>query len=161
MAASTLQIGTIGRGIQFGNLSGILVTVTATATVYASASGGLPIDLTGILQQAAPAGFDAPNYIQALNPSDIVNILPLGLSTNGFLPTGLTVGMPTYTPVPWTSTTNAASQPGILATCPATFRMVGIGASAANHAAFGEIVDGAVTDTMTFLLLVNRNGANT
>lgn len=160
MAASTLQIGTIGRGIQFGNLSGILVTITATATVYATASGGLPIDLTGILQQAAPSGWDAPNYIQALNPADIVAIVPLGLSTNGFLPTGLTVGTPTYTAIPWASTTDASMIPGALATCPATIRMVGIGAAVTNHAAFGEIADGAVTDAMTVLLLVNRNGAN-
>lgn len=158
MAAAALTIGTIGRGIQFGNLSGILVTVTATATVYATASGGLPIDLTGILQQAAPSGWDAPNYVQALNPADIVGILPIGLSTNGYLPLSFTLGTPTYTAVPWETAGNGANVPGILATCPATIRLWGTGAS--NAAALAQVADGAVTDAVTFLLLVQRNGAN-
>lgn len=160
MAAAALQIGTIGRGIQFGNLSGILVTVTATATTYTSASGGLPIDLTGILQQAAPSSGDAPNYITALNPADVVGLMPIQLSTNGYLPLNLVVGTPTYTAVPWQSDNGTAATPGTLATCPATFRLQGIGASAANHAAFGETADGSTTDTITFILLVQRNGAN-
>lgn len=158
MAAASLTIGTIGRGIQFGNLSGILVTVTATATVYATASGGLPIDLTGILQQAAPSGWDAPNYVQALNPADIVGISPIGLSTNGYLPLNFTLGTPTYTAVPWETAGNGANVPGILATCPATIRLWGTGAS--NAAALAQVADGAVTDAVTFLLLVQRNGAN-
>ena len=61
MAVSVSSIGTIGRGVQFANLSAIPVTVTATATVYATATGGLPIDLTAVLQQAAPASGIAPN----------------------------------------------------------------------------------------------------
>lgn len=158
MAASTLQIGTIGRGIQFGNLSGILVTVTATATTYTTATGGLPIDLTGILQQAAPSGFDAPNYITALNPADVVGILPLNLSTAGWLPQTLVVGTPTYTAVPWESNTGVSNTPGTLATCPATFRIWGTGSGNASH--FAEIADGSVTDVFTFILLVQRNGAN-
>ncbi len=72
MAAATLTTGTLGRGVAFANLSAISVTLTLTATVYATATGGIPFDLTGILQQAAagelPGGI-APNYTQALNPS--------------------------------------------------------------------------------------------
>lgn len=159
MAAATLQIANFGRGpTVFGNMSGIYVTITATATTYTTASGGLPIDLTGILQQAAPPGFDAPNYIQALNPADIIGASSIQLSTNGFLPSNLTVGTPTYTAVPWMSAGNATDVPGILATCPCTIRLYGTGAS--NHAALGEVADGAVTDTITFILLVAKNGAN-
>lgn len=158
MAAASLVINTIGRGGVFNGLSAIIVTVTATATVYATASGGLPIDLTGILQQGAPAGFDAPSYIQALNPADILGASAIQLSTNGFMPLGLVVGTPTYTAVPWQSDNGEQSTPGILATCPATIRLIGTGS--ANHAALGEVADGAVTDTFTFLLLVNRSGAN-
>ena len=158
MAAAALQIGTIGRGIQFANLSGIIVTITATATVYATASGGLPIDLTGILQQAAPAGFVGPAGIQAINPADVVGVLPYNLSTNKFLPMGLVVGTPTYTTPPGMSSNDASAVPGFLATCPATIRLWATGA--ASNGAFGEIADGAVTDTISFILLVSRNGAN-
>ncbi len=158
MAAAALQIGTIGRGIQFSNLSGILVTVTATATVYATATGGLPIDLTGILQQATPAGDNAPNYIQAINPADVVGVMAIALSTNGFIPASLVVGTPTYTAVPWMTSTNESGVPGILATCPATLRLWGTGNGNALHLA--EVGDGAITDAVTFILLVNRNGAN-
>lgn len=151
MAASVLTIGTIGRGIQYGTLAGILVTVTASATAYATATGGLPIDLTGILQQATPAGDIAPNYTQALNPADIVGIVSIGTSTNGYTPGGLVVGTPTYTTPPWMSAGNATAVPGILATCPATFRLT-------NGTA--QVADGNITDAVTFILLVMRNGAN-
>lgn len=161
MSAATLVIGTIGRGIQFGNLSAIITTVTGVATTYSSAGGGLPIDLTGILQQAAPSGWNAPNYTQAINPADVVGLSPIQLSTAGYLPMQLVIGTPTYTAVPWESNTGGpANTPGILATCPANFKLIGIGASAANHAAFGETADGSNSDVATFLLLVMRNGAN-
>lgn len=161
MAAASLVTATQGRGPGvFPNMSTILVTVTATATVYASASGGLPVDLTTMLQTAAPSGWDGPQGIQALNPGDIVGVLPKGFSTNGFLPIDITVGTATYTTPPGMSTTDATAVPGFLATCPAWIRLMGIGASSANHAGFGEIADGAVTDTFTFFLVVNRNGSN-
>lgn len=161
MAAAALQVLTQGRGPGvFPNQSTILVTVTATATVYASASGGLPVDLTTVLQTGAPSGWDGPAGVQALNPLDIVGVTPISLSTNGYLPLGFTLGTPTYTPPPGMSTTDATANPGFLATCPAWIRLVGIGASAANHAGFGEAADGALTDTFSFFLVVNRNGAN-
>ncbi len=157
MAAASLSVGTVGRGIQFGNLSGILVNVVATATVYATATGGLPIDLTGILQSAAPASGIAPNYTQALHPSDVIGLIPIGIGT-GFIAASLTVGTPTYTAVPGMTSTNASGVPGILATCPATIRMWGTGNANAAHLA--EIADGAVTETFSFIMLVARNGAN-
>lgn len=158
MAAASLTIGTIGRGIQFGNLSGILVTVVASATTYSAAGGGLPIDLTTVLQQAAPAGWDAPNYTQALNPADVVCLVPMQLSTAGYLPQKLVVGTPTYTAVPGTTAGNGDNVPGILATCPATIQLWGTGAS--NAAALAQVADGSNSDTVTFLMIVMRNGAN-
>ncbi len=156
--AAVLTIGTIGRGIQFSNLSGILVTVATSGATYATATGGMPIDLVGILQQATPAGNVAPNYIQALNPADVVGILPIGLSTNGFVPGNLVMGTAVDTTPPGMSSGNATASPGILTSAPATFRLWGTGNGNALHLA--EVADGAVTDTVTFLLLVNRNGAN-
>lgn len=163
MSAATLTIGTIGRGIQFGNLSGILVTVTGVSTTYATASGGLPFDLVTILQNAAPAGWNAPNYTQAINVQDVVGLLPIQLSTAGYLPMQLVVAISscTYSAVPWESNTGGpANTPGILTSAPTTLRLIGIGAAATNHAAFGETADGSNSDVVTFLLLVMRNGAN-
>lgn len=164
MAAATLQIITQGRGPGvFPNMSAIEVTVTAVATVYAAASGGLPVDLVTIMQQAAPSGWNGPAGIQALHPADIVGaITPMGVSTNGFLATLFTLGTPVWTtPPPGLSTTDSTAAPGFLTSCPGWIRLTGIGASSSNHAGFGEAADGAVTETFTFLLYVNRNGANT
>lgn len=159
MAAATTQLTTPGRGPSpFINLSAIQLQIVATATAYATATGGLPFDLTTALQQAAPSGWDAPYGIQAINPADIVGALFTQLTTSGFLPQSLVVGTPTYTAVPWQSDNGIQSEPGYLATCPTTIRLFGTGS--ANHAALGEIADGNVTDTITILLLINRNGAN-
>ncbi len=158
MAAAALQINTIGRGGLFANLSAVSITVTLTATVYATATGGIPIDLTGILQNAAPAGWNGPAGIQAINPADVLAILPNNMSTNGFIPSSIAIGTPTYTTPAGMSTTDTTANPGFLATCPATFRIWGTGASNAAHLA--EVADGAVTDAFSFLLLINRNGAN-
>lgn len=161
MAAATTQVVTQGRGPGvFPNMSTILVTVVATATTYTAASGGLPIDLTTVLQTAAPSGWDGPQGVQALNPLDIVGVLPLGVSTSGFLPVGFTLGTPTYTTPPGQSTNDATAVSGFLATCPAWIMLMAIGAANTNHAAFGQAADGSTTDTFTFFLVVNRNGAN-
>lgn len=160
--AATLQLNSIGRGPGvMSNLSAISVTITANGATYTTATGGLPIDLTAILQTATagdiPSGI-APNYIQTLNVADIVGATFTSLSTNGFMPANLTVGAATYTNVPWQSDNGVAATPGILATCPCTIRLWGTGAS--NAAAFAEVADGANTDTFTVFLLINRNGAN-
>jgi hypothetical protein len=157
MAAAVTSTGTIGRiAPPFVDLSVIPVTVVATATVYATAGGGLPIDLTKALTSGAQ-----PFDMAYINPLDVIGVLPLGLSTNGFLPVGLTVGVFTFgAPVwPFTGASQTSIQPDqSLATCPATIRLLGTGA--ANHGAFGEVADGAVTDTFSFLLIVLRNGEN-
>jgi hypothetical protein len=161
MAAATTSIGATGRGVVMSNVSVIQFTLTLSATVYATASGGIPFDLTTVLQQAVageiPGGI-APNYTQALNPADIVGVIPVGLTTNGFIPASIAVGTATFDPIPWMSTANASASPGALKTCPCTMRLWGTGAANAAHLA--EIADGAVTDAVTILLLVNRNGAN-
>lgn len=162
MAAASLQILTQGRGPGvFPNLSTIQITVTLTATVYSAVAGGAPIDLTSILQQAAPSGFDGPQGIQALHPSDVVGVIALSPSTNGFIPGGFTLGTPTYTVPPGMSSTDASAVPGFLATCPAWIRLTAIGATSTAGSGFGQPADGAITDAFTCLLVVNRNGANT
>lgn len=162
MAAASTQVNTIGRGPNLNcAVSIISVTVTATATVYATASGGLPFDLTTALQTATagmiPGGI-APNYTQTVNPADLYGCFPLQLSTNGFLPQSFAVGAATYTNVPWQSDNGVSATPGILATCPCTVRLWGTGASNAAH--FAEVADGAVTDAVVLFIGVNRNGSN-
>ncbi len=157
MAAATTSLSTIGRTVPpFVTLTAVPVTIAASATVYSSAGGGLPIDLTKALTTGAQ-----PFDFAYLNPADVIGVLPMGLSTSGFMPLGLVVGIPTYgAPVwPFTGGSQTAIQPDqSLATCPATIRLYGTGS--ANHAAFGEVADGAVTDTFSFLLIVMRNGEN-
>jgi hypothetical protein len=152
MAASSQQVASFGRIAIFADVSIIKVTVSANATVYSSAAGGLPIDLTTVLQQAAPASL---SYI---NPNDIVDIYATGLSANGYMPGSFALGVPTYANQPGASQQNGGGK--LLTACPATFRLYGIGASAANHAALGEVADGAVTDTISLHLVVARGGQN-
>jgi len=152
MAVSTQQVASFGRIAVLGNVSVVKVAVTATATVYSAAGGGLPIDLTSVLQLAAPPSLDN------LNPNDIVDAYAVGLSANGFLPGGLTLGTPTYTNEPLASQQNTGGK--ILATCPAFLRLYGIGAAATNHAGLGEVADGAVTDTFNIHLVIARGGEN-
>ena len=162
MAAATTQVNTPGRGPAcFINVAVASITITATATTYTTATGGLPFDLTTALQTisgTAMQGGQAPNYQQTINPLDIVGVLPNQMTTNGFLPLNFTLGTPTYTNVPWQSDNGPDATPGILATCPCTIRLWGTGAS--NAAAFAEVANGSVTDTIPVLFQINRNGAN-
>jgi hypothetical protein len=167
MANATIVVNSFGRSnVAMNTVDVLVVTVTAVATTYATATDGLPIDLTTSLQIAAPAGNDAPNYTQARNPNDVVGGFGIQMSTNGFLPNNLQIGTasigpsgpPTYTAVPWETSTNAAAVPGILATCPATIRLWGTGNGNGLH--FAEVADGSITDTFTFLLVIARSGAN-
>ncbi len=162
MSAATVATATLGRGPNLNcAVSVVGLTITGVATTYATASGGLPFDLTTFLQTISagmiPSG-QAPNYTQTIEPADIVGVIPNQMSTNGFLPLNFALGTPTYTAVPWQSDNGVAATPGILATCPATIRLWGTGAS--NAAAFAEFADGANSDTFTTLLQINRNGAN-
>ena len=163
MAAATTVVVTPGRGPNPQvDVAIIEFTLTASATTYTSASGGLPFDLTAVLQTISASSMQggvAPNYQQTVNPNDIVGVLGgFQLSTNGFLGTNFALGTPTYTAVPWQSDSGPDATPGILATCPCTIRLYGTGSG--NHLALGEIADGAVTDAITLLLVINRNGAN-
>ena len=162
MAAATTQVNTIGRGPNLAcDVNIISVSVVASSTTYATASGGLPFDLTTALQTASAGmipGGQAPNYTQTVEPADLYGCFPLQLSTNGFLPQSFAVGTPTYTAVPWQSDNGPAATPGILATCPCTVRLWGTGSGNALH--FAEVADGSVTDTVVLFLGINRNGAN-
>ena len=145
---ATQTVADFGRIAVLGTVAVVKVTVNATSVPYVSANGGLPIDLTAVLQAASP--FSAP-----IHPNDVVDIYPVGLSANGYLPVGLTLGTPTYTTLPGSSVRPVQ----VLATFPANIRLVGSGAS--SGAAFAEIANGNVTDTITFHLALARGGTNT
>ena len=162
MAAATTQVNQQGRGPNLAVVpEQISITVTASATTYTSASGGLPFDLTTALQTASagmiPSG-QAPNYTQTINPADILGVVLSTLSTNGFLPLNFAVGTPTYTNVPWQSDNGVSATPGILATCPCTIRLWGTGS--AQYAGLSEFQNGSNSDSFTMQLQINRNGAN-
>lgn len=150
MAATSQLINSFGRIAVLGNVSVIPVVISAVATAYATASGGLPIDLTSVLQQAAPPSLDN------LNPGDIVGVYAVGTSTGGFLPGSFVLGTPTFTAKPLASQQGSGNK--VLATCPATIRLYGSGSGA--RAALQEITDGNVTDTITLHLVIARGGEN-
>lgn len=162
--AATTQINTLGRGPGvLQDVSVISVTVTANGASYATASGGLPFDLTTVIQTASAGAMQsgtAPNYIQTINVNDIVGIVATQLSTNKYWPGNFVVGTPVYANVPWQYDNGVSATPGILQAngLPCTLRLWGTGSG--NAAAFAEVADGANTDVVTFLLYINRNGAN-
>ena len=162
MAAATIVLNSVAQiGLVRADFTYIPFTITATATVYATASGGLPFDLTPVLNGAT--GSDNPPYI---NPANVVDIWAPKRSTNGYIAMdfGFVVANVTYNttpPFPWQGATSPAIRPSqIVATAPATIRLIGIGASAANHAAFGEAADGATTDAVTLYLVIAKGGTN-
>jgi hypothetical protein len=131
------------RGVPLVNVAEAAITVTATAQAYATANGGLAIDLTDVLRQISP--FEAP-----INPVDIVGVSPKGASTSGYIAIDITIGTPTYTTLPGGS----ASRPNqVLATCPAFLRLIG-------GSTFAQPADGNVTDTVSFFLKIRRDGSN-
>lgn len=158
MAAATTSIATSGRTAVYADVSAVLVTITATATAYATATGGLPIDLAGVLNDLAGAAPFSQPYI---NPADVVCLIPigtaLGAQANHFLPADLVVNVAgaTYTnPANWPFAGGSATsiQPDKqLLTCPATFRLW-------NGAT--EQADANVTTVVSFLLYVARGGTN-
>jgi hypothetical protein len=141
------SVAQFGRIAVFANISGVLVTVAASSSVYATAAGGLPIDLAPILTIAAP--FSQPY----LNPADVVAALPVGTSPLGYAAGALKVGAPTYAPATYpfaggTSTLRPSQQ---LTSAPAWVRLQKGGV---------EVADGANTDTFSMLLLIARGGTN-
>lgn len=162
MAATEVVTG-YGRIATYGgDVTAIPVTFGGNGASYATASGGLPVDLVAVLTGGTQIGGGAgPFSMPYINPNDVVGIQPLGLSTNGYIPFSLVVGIPTYTAASYPFTggsINAVHPVQQLATCPATIRLIGIGAAVTNHAAFGEVADGANTDTFTCLVLIARGG---
>lgn len=163
--AATESTSPYGRIATYGgDVTAILVTIGGNGAAYATASGGLPIDLTGILAGGVALSSGAAPFSQTyINPADVVGIVPLGLSTNGYLPTGFVMGTATYAAATYPFTggsINAIHPVQQLATAPATVRLIGIGAAATNHAAFGEVADGANNDSFSALLLIARGGTN-
>ncbi len=147
--AATVTTNTVGRVSQMATLSAISVTISAASVSYATSLGGLAIDLASALINSGPQDYTP-------NPSDIIGFLPIGLSTLGFIPTGLTVGTPTYTAVSGASTQNSGL--GALSTCPAYIRLAG--SNATSSAKLLEIVDGVTTDSFTGLIVLARGGHN-
>lgn len=160
--AATVTFTNLGRNSVITTLAAIAVTVSGNGATYATASGGLPFDLAAILNNAQ--NNDSELIIQ---PADILGIVPIGLSTNGFLPLGLNLPGPNtqltavgsgYGSAPGLPPPMTVRPDYIWLTVPATIRLVGTGS--ANHAALAEVADGANTDSVTFLLLYARGGAN-
>lgn len=161
--AATEQLQPFGRITSASVQTELLfVCITANGATYATASGGLPIDLTTYLVQGAQ------NDQAYINPADVVGFLPL-VSTNKFLAGAFVVGTPTYTTNVGSGYGSASGLPPIgstqgfetqktLATCPATIRLYGTGAS--NAAAFAEVADGANTDVFYGFLVIATGGVN-
>lgn len=155
MAAATTGIGTEGRIAVFGDLAGIIVTITASSTTYATATGGLPFDLTGVLNDlAGGAPFSQP-YI---NPADVIGCFALQATATGkYWATALVVNPAnaTYTnPAGWpfAGGTAGSIQPSQqLLTCPATIRL---------YNGTTEFADGACSEVITIMLLIARGGTN-
>lgn len=140
----------------------LYVCLNANGATYTSASGGLPVDLAAALIQGAQQD---QAYI---NPADVVGFIPQ-LSTNGFVAGAFVLGTPTYTQNVGSGYGSAAGLPPVassqgfetqqtLATCPATIRLYGTGS--ANHAALGEVADGANTDVIYGFLVIATGGVN-
>ncbi len=163
MAATDTSV-IFGRVALLANEPNLLrVCINANGATYATASGGLPIDLTLALTQGAE------NDQAYINPADVVGIVIEGPSTNGFIPGQFLLGTPTYTQNVGSGYASAAGLPPAassqgfetdqtLATCPATIRLYGTGS--ANHAALGEVADGANTDVFYFYLAIGTGGVN-
>jgi hypothetical protein len=95
MADATIAVATSGAGrvSAVNDLTTIKANITATATVYATASGGLPIDLFSVLRSVS-------NPAYPINSRDVLGIIGMG-------PAGQSVGnwalgTPTSTTAPGT-----------------------------------------------------------
>lgn len=114
-------------------LTAIPITVTYSATAYATATGGLPFDLFAFLAQSS-------NFDSGINYKDIIGFLPTGPTTEKFVLGAFAIGTATST------------------TLPCTIRLYGTGS--ANLAALGEVADANLTGSFSGLLLIARGGAN-
>ena len=162
MAAATTTLPGWARTGNSGNPRFAPFTLVASATAYATASGGLPFDLTNVLTQ----GVANPIGIENINPYDVIGVIPvLGTSTNGFLPcqfafnpANVTYTQPAAYPFEPGGSNPIARPTQQIATAPATIRFFGTGS--ANRAALGEIADGNVSDTVQLYLVYSPSGPN-
>lgn len=114
-------------------LAAIPLTVTYSATAYATATGGLPFDLFAFLAASSP-------FSAGINYKDIVGMISLGPTAEFFVPAQIVIGTATSS------------------TLPCTVRLYGTGS--ANKAALTEVDDANLTGSFRALLLVARSGQN-
>jgi hypothetical protein len=104
MAAATVTPTVIGRITPTPTVQMIPVTLTATATVYATASGGLPFDLYSLFTTISPLD-------GLMSSQDIIGFI--GVSTLGWNCGTFAVGTATSSTIPctvrlWNGITEAA-----------------------------------------------------
>jgi hypothetical protein len=158
--AATITSAAFGRISGLTSLAFVPITIAGNGATYATATGGLPIDLAAFLKTSA-----STNDLD-INPYDIVGIFSPQLSTNGFLLSSFVLGAPTYQTQQPFGTQTSPALPALasvqaaqeLATCPCTVRIIATGA--ADKGAFHEFADGANSDTFVAMLLVARGGNN-
>jgi len=144
----------LGRNTVIATISAISVTVAGNGATYTTATGGLPFDLATVLNTAQPN--DSEDIIQ---PADIIGIMSIGASTNGYQPGNLAIGTATQNTAVGSGYGSASGLPAPMtvrsdytwATVPCTLRLWN------GDTEFGN---GANSDTVTFLLLYARGGAN-
>jgi hypothetical protein len=132
MADATVAV-TAGRVASHLDLSAILITVTYSSTAYATATNGLPFDLFTVLATAGPS---------PISYKDIIGLLPLGPTAEGFIVEASTFTVGTVTS----------------STVPVTVQLRGTGS--ANKAGLTEIDDASISGSFKALLLIARGGAN-
>lgn len=156
MAATVSSASPYGRIAVFGNRSEINVTVSGAGATYATASGGLPFDLAGALNEGLV------NDQPYLNPGDIVPGSVEGqVSTPGkYLPSDFAIGTSTFTTG---SGSGYGSQSGLpapmsvqpyytgVATCPCTIRLWN---------GTTEFSDGACSEIFNLTVVIARGGVN-
>lgn len=159
MAAASTTVGNFGRQGPGGNPRFVPFTLTLTATVVTTASGGVPIDLANVL--LGGADFNSEN----INPADLVCILQVGVSTTNSYTIGSLTFNPNTTgsnPVTYTTPPGYPFEPGgatpteripkILATAPAWLQILAAGVLVVNTT--------AVTDTFNLLAVFSPSGPN-
>lgn len=156
MAATISAPQNFGRIAVYGNVSGILIQVTAAGTAYSSAGGGLPFDIASALNA------NLVNDEPYLNPGDIVPAASTGqASTPGkYEPSDFAVGTYTFTTGSGSGYGSAAGLPPPMsvqpyytgvATCPCTIRLF-------NGAT--EFADGACNEVFNLFIPIARGGVN-
>lgn len=136
MAAATVAYNTtIPQRSTFPLLSvaAIPITVTYSATAYATATGGLPFDLFTILATSSP-------FSAGINYKDIQGFVANGPTVEKFILGAFAIGTATSS------------------TLPCTIRIYGTGS--ANKAALTEVDDANLTGSFSGFLLVARSGQN-